>query len=86
MLHSKACAGGMVTAPHHLAAQAGAAVLREGGNAIEAMVTAAATIAVVYPRMSGIGGDGFRLISEPGKDPVAVQACRLSATLATSEF
>lgn len=60
MLHSKTCLGGMVTAPHHLAPQAGAAVLREGGNAIEAMVAAAATIAVVYPDMNGIGVDGFR--------------------------
>ena len=40
---------GMVVAPHGLAAWAGLAVLREGGNAIEAMVAAAATIAVVYP-------------------------------------
>jgi len=33
----------MVTAPHHLAAQSGLAVLREGGNAVEAMIAAAAT-------------------------------------------
>ena len=39
----------MVVAPHHLAAQAGLRVLREGGNAVEAMVAAAATIAIVYP-------------------------------------
>ena len=43
---------GMVTAPHHLAAGSACAVLREGGNAIEAMVAAAATIAVVYPHMN----------------------------------
>lgn len=86
MLHSKTCLGGMVTAPHHLAAQAGATVLREGGNAIEAMVAAAATIAVVYPHMNGIGGDGFWLISEPGKDPVAIQACGPSAMLANPDF
>ena len=42
MLYSKTCLGGMVTAPHHLAAQAGAQILREGGNAVEAMVAAAA--------------------------------------------
>ena len=50
---------GMVTAPHHLAASSACAVLREGGNAVEAMVAAAATIAVVYPHMNSIGGDGF---------------------------
>ncbi|MGI9378510.1 MAG: gamma-glutamyltransferase, partial [Methyloligellaceae bacterium] len=45
---------GMVTAPHHLASEAGLRVLREGGNAIEAMIAAAATIAVVYPHMNGL--------------------------------
>ncbi|MDY7544706.1 gamma-glutamyltransferase family protein [Glaciimonas sp. CA11.2] len=86
MLHSKTCVGGMVTAPHHLAAQAGAAVLREGGNAVEAMVAAAAAIAVVYPHMNGIGGDGFWIISEPGREPVAIQACGPSAGLADRQF
>jgi gamma-glutamyltranspeptidase len=86
MLHSRTCIGGMVTAPHHLAAQAGAAVLREGGNAVEAMVAAAATIAVVYPHMNGIGGDGFWLISEPGREPLAIQACGPAAALASPGF
>ncbi|WP_050469667.1 gamma-glutamyltransferase family protein [Herbaspirillum chlorophenolicum] len=86
MLYSKTCLGGMVTAPHHLAAQAGANVLREGGNAVEAMVAAAAAIAVVYPHMNGIGGDGFWVISEPGREPVAIQACGPSAALATRQF
>ncbi len=52
---------GVAVAPHALAAQSALAVLREGGNAIEAMVAAAATIAVVYPHMNSIGGDGFWL-------------------------
>lgn len=77
---------GMVTAPHHLAASSAAAVLREGGNAIEAMVAAAATIAVVYPHMNSIGGDGFWLISEPGQAPMAIDACGRAAGLATIEF
>jgi len=66
---------GIVTAPHHLAAQAGLAVLREGGNAIEAMVAAAAAIAVVYPHMNAIGGDGFWIVCEPGRAPVGIDAC-----------
>ena len=53
---------GAVTSPHHLASEAGLSVLRDGGNAIEATVAAAATIAVVYPHMNSIGGDGFWLI------------------------
>lgn len=63
---------GMVTAPHHLAAQAGLAVLRDGGNAIEAAVAAAAALCVVHPHVSGLGGDGFWLIAEPGKPPVSI--------------
>ena len=66
---------GMVTSSHHLAAEAGLQILRDGGNAIEAMVAAAATISVVYPHMNGLGGDGFWLISEPGnRVPRAINA------------
>jgi oxamate amidohydrolase len=56
---------GMVVSSHHLAAQSGVSVLRAGGNAIEAMIAAAATISVVYPHMNGLGGDGFWLIAAP---------------------
>ncbi|HWU02496.1 MAG TPA: gamma-glutamyltransferase [Novosphingobium sp.] len=57
--------GGMVTAPHFAAAQAGLAVLRDGGTAAEASVAVAAMLAVVYPHMTGIGGDAFWLVAEP---------------------
>jgi oxamate amidohydrolase len=40
-------------------------VLAEGGDALEAMVAMAASIAVVYPHMNGVGGDGFWLLREP---------------------
>ena len=77
---------GMVTAPHHLAASSACAVLREGGNAVEAMVAAAATIAVVYPHMNSIGGDGFWIISQPGQAPVAIDACGRAAGAASLDF
>ena len=86
MIHTLKSLGGMVVAPHHLAAQAGRDVLRQGGNAIEAMVAAAATIAVVYPHMNSIGGDGFWLIHEPGQPPVAIDACGPAAAMATPDF
>src|SRR3712207_9578761 len=54
-----------VAAPHRLAPEAGLAVLAQGGNAVEAMVAMAAAIAVVYPHMNGIGGDGFWLVRAP---------------------
>lgn len=72
MLNTPMGRRGMVTSPHHLASQAGLAVLREGGNAIEAAIAAAATLCVVYPHMTGLGGDGFWLIAEPGKPPISI--------------
>jgi gamma-glutamyltranspeptidase/glutathione hydrolase len=82
MLHTKRSLRGAVTAPHHLAARAGLAVLEDGGNAIEAMIAAAAAITVVYPHMNAIGGDNFWLIHEPGKPPRGIDACGAAAELA----
>ncbi|MBN8996251.1 MAG: gamma-glutamyltransferase family protein [Rhizobiales bacterium] len=76
---------GMVVAPHRAAAEAGAEVMRAGGNAIEAMLAAAATIAVTYPHMNSIGGDAFWLICEPGRAPVAIDAAGRAGSLATRE-
>jgi gamma-glutamyltranspeptidase len=70
-------------APHRLAAETGRAILAEGGNAIEAMVAMAATIAVVYPHMNAIGGDAFWLIREPGGRVRGIEACGPAGSLAT---
>ncbi|MFY0692397.1 MAG: gamma-glutamyltransferase [Paracoccaceae bacterium] len=75
-----------MTAPHRIATKAGADVMEAGGTAIEAMVAAAATIAVVYPHMNGIGGDGFWLIKKPGKAPIGIFACGQAAALATPQW
>lgn len=74
------------TAPHFAASQTGLSILERGGTAIEAMVAAAASIAVVYPHMNGLGGDGFWLISEPGQAPVAIDACGVAAAQANLDF
>lgn len=86
MLHTTRGYGGMVTGPHHLAAQAGLEVMRDGGNAIEAMIAAAATIAVAYPHMNGLGGDGFWLVGRKGEAPRGIQACGRSAALASRDW
>lgn len=75
-----AAAKGMVTAPHALAAEAGCAVLRDGGTAAEACVAVGATLAIVYPHMTGIGGDGFWLIRSPDGRVDAIDACGRSAS------
>ncbi len=53
---------GMVTCPHSLASQAGVDALRDGGSAIDAAIAASAALSVIYPHMTGIGGDAFWLI------------------------
>src|SRR5947207_16016689 len=55
---------GLVTSPHSLASQAGVDVLRAGGSAIDAAIATSAVLAVVYPHMTGLGGDAFWLIHD----------------------
>lgn len=76
----------MAVAPHALAAQSALAVLREGGNALESMVAAAATIAVVYPHMNAIGGDAFWCVNIPGSPPRAIDACGAAAGAASIAY
>jgi len=55
---------GMVTSPHSLASQAGVDVLRAGGSAVDAAIAVSAVLSVVYPHMTGLGGDAFWLIHD----------------------
>jgi gamma-glutamyltranspeptidase/glutathione hydrolase len=64
-LHSAGHRRGVVAGPHAATVEDGRAILAEGGNAIEAMLAMAASIAAVYPHMNHVGGDGFWLIREP---------------------
>ncbi len=72
-----------VAAPHKAACAAGLAVLKEGGNALEAMIAVAATVAVVYPHMNGIGGDSFWIIREPSGRVRYIEACGFAGKHAT---
>jgi oxamate amidohydrolase len=76
----------MAVAPHSAAAQSALHILREGGNALEAAISAAATIAVVYPHMNGLGGDSFWLVHAPGRKPRGIEACGAAAAAASREW
>ena len=54
----------MVTSPHALASQAGVDALRAGGSAVDAAIATSATLSVLYPHMTGVGGDAFWLIHD----------------------
>src|SRR6187431_2492372 len=53
---------GMIATSQALASAAGLKVLQDGGNAIDAAITAAGVLAVVEPTMNGIGGDLFAIV------------------------
>jgi oxamate amidohydrolase len=86
MLETALGFAGSVTAPHRAASLTGRDVLKAGGSAIEAMVAMAATIAVAYPHMNGLGGDAFWVIKRPGEAPLVISGCGRAATLATPEW
>src|ERR1051325_4410473 len=81
-----AARNGVVATSQPLAAQAGLAVLRRGGNAVDAIVATAITLTVVEPTSNGIGSDAFALIwdgnklhglNASGRAPAALSAAAL---------
>ena len=61
-------ARGVVAAGHPLTAEAGAQVLREGGNAVDAAICAVLTSFVTESQLSGFGAGGFMMVHEDGED------------------
>ena len=53
---------GAIATPHYLATASGQKALDEGGSAVDAMIASAAVLAVVYPHMTGLGGDSWSII------------------------
>jgi len=77
---------GVVATPHALASEAGVAALRAGGNALDAAIAAAVSIAVVYPHMNSIGGDNVWLIYDAGRSRLrGLNAAGRAAVAATLE-
>ena len=76
---------GMIATSQPLASAAGLRVMQEGGNAIDAAVTAAAVLAVVEPSMTGIGGDLFAIVYDAKTQSLhALNASGRSAYAATA--
>lgn len=76
---------GTLATPHHLATRAGRRAFQAGGTAIDAAIAAATVLTVVYPHMSGIGGDVQALMALPGEAPVAVNGSGSAAVAATAD-
>ena len=72
---------GLVATQHHLASQAGADVLRRGGNAVDAAVAAGLALGTVEPWMSGIGGGGYMTIHHAAEERVDVVEFGMRAPL-----
>ncbi len=56
--------GGAVVSPEPRAAEVGAQVLRDGGNAVDASVATFFALAVTFPQAGNLGGGGFMLVSQ----------------------
>ncbi|MFB6153981.1 MAG: gamma-glutamyltransferase family protein [Halodesulfurarchaeum sp.] len=76
---------GAVATSQPLAARAGVSVLRDGGNAFDAAVATAATLNVVEPTSTGLGGDVFALYRTADGEVGGMQSCGAAPTDATPE-
>lgn len=81
-------AGGIIVSQHAIAAQTGARVLEEGGNAIDAAIAAGFALGVVEPWMSGIGGCGFMTVflAETQQCHAVEFGVRSSAAVAVEDY
>jgi gamma-glutamyltranspeptidase/glutathione hydrolase len=76
---TRRAANGMVCSVDHLASSAGVAMLRAGGNAVDAAIAASAVLAVTTQQMCGLGGDLLALVSSvdrPGRPDAVIAAGR----------
>lgn len=77
---------GMVVSAEHHATEAGLAMLRAGGNAVDAAVATAFALGVTEPYHSGIGGGGFLLLHLASGETIALDARETAPAAATSDM
>jgi gamma-glutamyltranspeptidase / glutathione hydrolase len=75
---------GMVVAQERIAAQVGADILAQGGNAVDAAVATGFALAVTYPRAGNIGGGGFMVIHSAGRNEAVAIDYRETAPAAST--
>ncbi|MCY9695965.1 gamma-glutamyltransferase [Paenibacillus alginolyticus] len=77
----------MIATPHYLATSVGSAILQQGGNAFDSAIAISATLGVVYPHMTGLGGDAFFLMHDAATGTfTGFNGSGKSASQATPDF
>jgi gamma-glutamyltranspeptidase/glutathione hydrolase len=77
---------GMVSAADPRAAEAGAQILRAGGNAVDAAIATLVTLNLVEPQSSGIGGGGYIVYADRGGPPVTYDGRETAPAAATPDW
>jgi len=82
--HPQVAENGMVAAQEAIAAEVGADIMRQGGNAVDAGVAVGFALAVTHPQAGNLGGGGFMLIALAGDKKAVALDYREMAPLAAS--
>ncbi len=78
--------GGMIACSHPLAASAALAVLRAGGNAVDAAITSSAVLTIAEPHMTSAGGDCFAIVAMPDGSRHGLNGSGRSAAALTPDY
>src|SRR5438270_13543113 len=77
---------GMVVSVSAPATEVGVAILKKGGNAVDAAVATAFALAVSYPQAGNIGGGGFMLVHPTKGEPVVIEYRETAPAAATRDM